>query len=293
MGICASRGQVEARPQTFDANAGAWGSSSVTGVAKPRQSKGAAKDAQTKTQPSSLMYSSATAVVLILTHKAQDGSVIIDAIVPDTIRLHLADVHVTEPHAPGHLKCLRIRFARLLQSLLEWDPAFATQLAKCASQLGDVAQTFEPGATCKRSAQTSALGTPAAVQAGGLMLVQLPPDAAAAFPAGASCLHAVSMALTSWQPPEAGASPVPAILLQHAPVSALGAAAAGAGQQVQDSVRSVQEAAGYQGPPALPTGLLVAGLSGRLLRLVSTLDALPSLVTLCTVEGQVRDSCLR
>ncbi|KAJ9517219.1 hypothetical protein QJQ45_009165 [Haematococcus lacustris] len=74
---------------------------------------------------------------------------------------------------------------------------------------------------------------------------------------------------------------------------ALGAAAAGAGQQVQDSVRSVHEAAGYQGPPALPTGLLVAGLSGRLLRLVSTLDALPSLVTLCTVEGQVRDSCLR
>ncbi|GFH28891.1 hypothetical protein HaLaN_27455, partial [Haematococcus lacustris] len=47
------------------------------------------------------------------------------------------------------------------------------------------------------------------------------------------------------------------------------------------------EAAGYQGPPALPTGLLVAGLSGRLLRLVSTLDALPSLVTLCTVEGQI------
>ncbi|GFH16298.1 hypothetical protein HaLaN_12688, partial [Haematococcus lacustris] len=78
------------------------------------------------------------------------------------------------------------------------------------------------------------------------------------------------------------------------PLSTLGAAGAGAGagQQVLDSVRSVLEAVACLGPPALPTGPLVAGLSSRLLRLVSTLDALPSLVTLCTVEGQEAVACL-
>ncbi|KAJ9517225.1 hypothetical protein QJQ45_009162 [Haematococcus lacustris] len=279
MGTCASRAHLLG-PEAFNASAGNWGSCSVTGAGI----KGTAKEAQSKTPPSRLTRSSTTAVVLILAHSAQDAHVAVD-----TLHLHLADVQVTEPNAPGRQRRQRSLIARLLQSLLEWDAVFAAQLAKCASQLGDGAQATKPGAECQRNGPMlrSALSTTATVQAGGVMLVQLPPDAAAAFSAWASCLHAVSLAMTSWQPPEEGAAPVPAILLQHAPVSALGAAAAGAGQQVQDSVRSVQEAAGYQGAPALPTGPLVAGLSGRLLRLVSTLDALPSLVTLCTVEGQI------
>ncbi|GFH23413.1 hypothetical protein HaLaN_21022, partial [Haematococcus lacustris] len=58
------------------------------------------------------------------------------------------------------------------------------------------------------------------------------------------------------------------------------------GSTVQDSADSVQQEASSKAHKAQPPGALAVGLSARLLRLVSTLDALPSLVTLCTVEGQ-------
>ncbi|KAJ9517207.1 hypothetical protein QJQ45_009037 [Haematococcus lacustris] len=184
------------------------------------------------------------------------------------------------------------QFARLMEALMEWNPAVAPLLDKCASQLGTATKAARP---CSRKGseeqQRASLGTAAAVHVGEVMLVHLPPHAAAAFPAWANCLYALSLHMTSWQPPAEDAASVPAILLQLTPLATLGAAGAGAGagagQQVLDSVRSVQEAVACLGPPALPTGPLVAGLSGRLLRLVSTLDALPSLVTLCTVEGQI------
>ncbi|GFH25272.1 guanylate cyclase domain-containing protein, partial [Haematococcus lacustris] len=180
------------------------------------------------------------------------------------------------------------QFVRLVEALMEWNPAVAPQLDKCASQLGTATKAGRP---CSRKGseeqQRASLGTAASVHVGEVMLVHLPPHAAAAFPAWANCLYALSLHMTSWQPPAEDAASVPAILLQLTPLSTLGAAGAGAGQQVLDSVRSVQEAVACLGPPALPTGPLVAGLSGRLLRLVSTLDALPSLVTLCTVEGQI------
>ncbi|GFH12708.1 hypothetical protein HaLaN_08445 [Haematococcus lacustris] len=243
MGICASRGHVLARAEAFDASAGGWGSCSVTG---PRTGIiGSAKEAQSKTPPSILTRSNTLAVVLIIAHSAQDAHVAVD-----TLRLHLADVQVTDPNAPGRQKRQRGLIARMsnmwsrnhrnrvltsegskptagvkqgvkhshMKTRLGF-PCCTAQLTKCASQLGDVAHATEPGATCKRSAtvHTSARSTTATVQARGVMLVQLPPDAAAAFPAWSGCLHAVSLAMTSWQPPEEGAAPVPAILLQHAP----------------------------------------------------------------------------
>ncbi|KAL6760553.1 hypothetical protein V8C86DRAFT_1826276 [Haematococcus lacustris] len=248
------------------------------------------------------LESDCIAVVLVSSFRAAEGSTA--SVCCDTHRLHIAEINGRtrwNGAAARHPK----HVANLLQALLEWDPAFAAQLENRAALLppqvipqestaagaGPVATGASGPVVTRRQGsgllRRPSLGTAAAEQAGRLLLVQLPPDAAAALPALASPLHALSLSMTSWQPPEPGAAPVPAILVQHTSVSALGMAAHRSGSTVQDSADSVQQEASSKAHKAQPPGALAVGLSARLLRLVSTLDALPSLVTLCTVEGQI------
>ncbi|KAL6760540.1 hypothetical protein V8C86DRAFT_1073588 [Haematococcus lacustris] len=314
MGSCASRQAIHSDEQAFG-SLGTWEAarrdsengidaihsrSEVEHLPQPLKTKSAwpSADQQQRTSESS---PGTTTIVLVASSSVSHGRV--GCINCGKHRLYIAEVKL---HSMGarHPKQL----ARLMQVLVEWDPAFAAQLESFAALLPpkvipegstaagiDSVATGAPGPVVTRRQGSGllrrpSLGTAVAEQASRLLLVQLPPDAAAALPALASPLHALSLSMTSWQPPEPGAAPVPAILVQHTSVSALGMAAHRSGSTVQDSADSVQQEASSKAHKAQPPGALAVGLSARLLRLVSTLDALPSLVTLCTVEGQVRAS---
>ncbi|KAJ9533665.1 hypothetical protein QJQ45_026764, partial [Haematococcus lacustris] len=194
-------------------------------------------------------------------------------------------LHMVEHNGYDKWSISANQVARLLQALLDWDAAFAAQMVLCAAELSSPAKAAEKQVSWAGFSRTSSQSAAPMKQCGGVMVVHLPPNADD-FPSLSSPLHALCLHTTSWQAPALRTAPVPAIFVQHQLISALSPALSIPNKLPHDSSSSMLPGIGSQGLAVLPPAPMVAGLSARLLRLLSTMDALPSMVTLCSGDGK-------